>query len=111
GGMGWGGGVDVDVISGSELSQITAGVKTAPKADAPKPIVDKIGDPSPTVKDPIAKVSDKPEIQPSPAEAAPPPEPKVEKAEAKPEKVEPKVDEIAEALRGQEAKKREAQSK
>ena len=106
--------IAVDMISDSELSQIMAGVKTAPKADAPKPIVDKIGEPSPPVKDPTPKVSDKPEIQPT-AEAAPPPEPKPEpkpeKAEAKPAKVEPQVDAIAEALKRDEAKKKEEAKK
>ena len=106
----------VDMISDSELSQIMAGVKTAPKAEAPKPVVDKVGEQSPPVKDPTPKVSDKPEIQPN-AEAPPPPpapkppEPKLEKAEAKPEKVEPQVDAIAEALKRDEARKKEEAKK
>ena len=79
--------IAVDMISDSELSQIMAGVKNAPQAPAPKPIVDKIGEASPPVKDPTPKVSDKPEIMPSAAEAAPPPEPKPEtKPEPKPER-------------------------
>jgi hypothetical protein len=107
--------VPVDMISDAELSQIMAGAKTAPKADAPKPVVDKVAAETNPVKDPTPKVSDKPEIQAS-AEAAPPPEPKPpeikppepkpEKAEAKPEKIEPPVDEIAEALKRDEAKKK-----
>ena len=104
----------VDMISDSELSQIIAGVKTAPKPDAPKPIVDKVGEPSPPVKDPTPKVSDKPEIQPTTEVAPPPepkPEPKPEKAEAKPEKIEPQVDAIAEALKRDEAKKKEEAKK
>jgi len=96
--------IAVDMISDSQLSQIMAGVKTAPQAEAPKPIVDKIGEASPPVKDPVPKVSDKPEIAPSAAvPPPPPPEPKVEKAEAKPEKAEPKVDEIAEALKREQS--------
>jgi len=107
--------VPVDMISDAELSQIMAGAKTAPKADAPKPVVDKVAPETNPVKDPTPKVSDKPEIQAS-AEAAPPPEPKPpelkppepkpEKAEAKPEKIEQPVDEIAEALKRDEAKKK-----
>src|SRR4029077_1589097 len=34
--------IAVDMISDSELSQIMAGIKTAPQANTPKPIVDKI---------------------------------------------------------------------
>ena len=90
--------IAVDMISDSELSQIMAGVKNAPQAPAPKPIVDKIGEASPPVKDPTPKVSDKPEIAPS-AAAPPPPPPEAKPAEAKPDKAEPKVDEIAEALK------------
>jgi hypothetical protein len=102
--------IPVDMISDAELSQIMAGAKTAPKADAPKPVVDKVAEETKPVKDPTPQVSDKPEIQAT-AEAAPPPEPKPpepkpEKAEAKPEKVAPPVDEIAEALKRDEAKKK-----
>ena len=107
--------VPVDMISDAELSQIMAGAKTAPKADAPKPVVDKVAEETRPVKDPTPKVSDKPEIQAS-AEATPPPEPrppeskppepKPEKAEAKPDKVAPPVDEIAEALKRDDAKKK-----
>jgi colicin import membrane protein len=102
--------IPVDMISDAELSQIMAGAKTAPKADAPKPVVDKVAEETKPVKDPTPKVSDKPEIQAS-AEAAPPPEPKPpeprpEKAETKPDKVAPPVDEIAEALKRDEAKKK-----
>src|SRR5690242_17902848 len=78
--------IAVDMISDSELSQIMAGIKTAPRAPAPKPIVDKLGEQSPPVKDPTPKVSDKPEIMPSAATPPPAPEAKVEpKPEVKPE--------------------------
>ena len=87
----------VDVISSSEFSQMTAGVKTAPKVEAPKPLVEKVApDPKP-VKDPTPKVSEKPEIEAAKADA-PPPTPQVKpQPEAKPE--EKKPDEIAEALK------------
>src|SRR5690242_20802995 len=78
--------IAVDMISDSELSQIMAGIKTAPRAPAPKPIVDMLGEQSPPVKDPTPKVSDKPEIMPSAATPPPAPEAKVEpKPEVKPE--------------------------
>ena len=65
----------VDMISDSELNQIMAGVKTAPQAPAPKPIVDKIGEQSPPVKDPAPKVSDKAEIAPAMRRRRPRPSP------------------------------------
>jgi len=48
--------VAVDMISDAEFSQIMAGSKTAPRADAPKPIVDKVADEVKPVKDPAPKV-------------------------------------------------------
>jgi len=110
--------VAVDVISDAEFSQIMAGSKTAPRADAPKPIVDKVADESKPVKDPTPKVSEKPEIlataetapPPKPPEAKPP-EPKPAQAEVKPDKAEPIVDPIAEALKREEAKKKQEAKK
>jgi outer membrane biosynthesis protein TonB len=119
--------IPVDMISDTELTQITAGLKTGEKTPTPKPIVDKVADETKTVKDPTAKVSDKPEIAPTAAAAPPPPpapkppetkppeakppEPQPEKAEAKPDKPEPDVDAIAEALKREEAKKKEEAKK
>jgi colicin import membrane protein len=77
----------VEFISANQLSQLTHGVKNAPKAlENPKPLVDKIGEPKP-VKELAPKVADKPEIRTdSAAAAAPPKEPKPEpKPEVKPE--------------------------
>ena len=34
----------VDIISATDFSQITNGIKTAPKAEAPKPLVEKIAE-------------------------------------------------------------------
>ncbi len=96
----------VDIISASEFSQITAGVKTALKADVPKPLVEKLGEAKP-VKDPTPKVTEKQEIVSSSAEETPPPEPTPKEPEKKAEdkKPEPKVDAIAEALKKDDAKK------
>lgn len=106
----------VDIISAEQMAQLTKGSKTGQK-EAPKPMVDKIGETKP-VENHSAKIDEKKEIQPAaekppeppapkPVEKKPdppkPPEPKVvEKPEPKPE---PKVDQIAEALKKEQAKK------
>ena len=104
--------LSTDIISAADFSQITQGVRTAPKAEAPKPLVEKIGDDKP-VENPTAKVVDKPEIVATADQAQPKPEPE-KKAEPKPptqppakpepkqafaKEPEPKVDPIAEALK------------
>jgi outer membrane biosynthesis protein TonB len=117
----------VEFVSASQFSQLTAGVKNAPKPiDNAKPLADKVGEPKP-VKELAPKVVDKPEIR---TDSAPPPEPKPEakaqpkvaeksepkpkpepKAEPKPaEKAEkpkdkPKPDQVADDLKKEEAKK------
>ncbi len=108
----------VEFISATDYSQLTAGAKNAPKPlPQAKPLAEKVGDPKP-VKELVPKVADKPEVK---TDAAPPAEPKPEqKSEAKPEqksepkpaeKVEkpkeqkPKTDQIADALKKEEAKK------
>ena len=118
----------VEFVSATDFSQLTAGVKNAPKPlDQPKPLADKVGESNPA-KQLAAKVVDKPDIV---TDSAPPPEPKpekaqakvepkpepkpVEKSEAKPEqkpaekaekpKPEPKPDQIADELKKEEAKK------
>jgi outer membrane biosynthesis protein TonB len=102
----------VEFVSATDFSQLTNGVKNAPKAaEQPKPLADKIGEPKP-VKELAPKVADKPEIKTDAAAAAAPdtkpepkPEPKpVEKAE-KPKDPKPKADQIAEELKKDEAKK------
>jgi outer membrane biosynthesis protein TonB len=98
----------VDIISTTEFTQLMAGNKTAPKAEKPKPLVEKVDEPKPA-KDVAAKVENKPEIQAAkeepPPPPPPPPEPKV--AEQKPDKKapEPKVDPLAEQMKKDEAKK------
>jgi hypothetical protein len=120
----------VEFVSATEFSQLTAGVRNAPKPlEQPKPLADKVGESNPA-KQLAAKVADKPDVvtdsapppEPKPepktqAKAEPKPEPKpAEKPEAKPEpkaaeKVEkpkppePKLDQIADELKKEEAKK------
>jgi len=93
----------VDIISATDFSQMTAGVKTAPKAEAPKPVVEKVADDPKPVKNPEAKVSEKPEIE-AQKDDAPPPAPQVQ-PEKKPPLDEKKLDEkIAEALKKEQVK-------
>ena len=49
----------VDIISASDFSQLTKGSKTAPQAEVPKPLVEKIAEPKPPVDTPVPKVVDK----------------------------------------------------
>lgn len=96
----------VDLITTSELSEVMAGKKDAPKVEKPKPIVEKIDEPK-ALKDPAPKVVEKkPEIVTDSTPPTPPPAPpeKAEKKEVK--KPEPKTDLIAEALKKEEAKKK-----
>ena len=89
----------VDIVSATEFSQHTNGSRAAPKAEVPKPMVEKVAEPKPA-DDPAAKVVEKPEITAT-AEQAPMPEPKPKAAEPKPEakpeppKPEPKPQELA----------------
>jgi hypothetical protein len=110
----------VDIISADEFSQMTAGVEKAPKAEVPKPMVEKIADTKP-IEDLNAKVVEKKEVtatttestpepkpkQPDPKAAAAPPEPKQEAKTAEKKEPEQKIDPIAEALKKDDAKKPE----
>lgn len=117
----------IDIISDSEFSQITAGVKTAKQVETPKPMVEKLGEAKP-VEELTPKVEKKPAIQTASAEPMPVPEPrkpdpKPEKAKAEPEKPKaepdkakaaepPPPDPIAEALKkADEQKKKDEQKK
>jgi outer membrane biosynthesis protein TonB len=95
----------IDIISDKQFSEMTKGVKNAPKDQPLAPLAEKIGDPKP-VDDSSAKVTDKKVLDAAKADAPPAPaEP--QKAEAKPEKKEPpKIDPIAETLKKEEAKKK-----
>lgn len=103
-----------DIISATDFSQITQGIRTAPKAEEPKPLVEKVAEAKP-IEDPVSKVADKPEIVPTadqvqpptpeppkkaePKPPAPQPQPKPEPKQAFAKEPEPKVDPIAEALK------------
>lgn len=110
----------VDIVSITDFSQLTKGVDDAPKAETPKPLVEKVGERK-AVDTSKEKVSDKADIKATseptppvptppkpekkPAEAAPP-----QKAAAKPqEKAPDQKDPIAEALKRDEAKRTEKQ--
>jgi colicin import membrane protein len=98
----------VDIISASELSQVTAGARNKPKLDLempkPKPLVEQVAPPKP-VEDTTAKVATR-EIKTAaeqPPAAAPPPKPPAPVQKT----AEPKRDLIAEALKKDEARKPE----
>jgi outer membrane biosynthesis protein TonB len=95
----------VDIVSVSEFTQMTAGNKSAPKAEPQKPLVEKIAEANP-VDDPAAKVVEKKEVK---AAREPPPAPEAKPAESKPEqkKAETKPDPAADAPAKQEPKKPE----
>ena len=97
----------VDVVTVSDLTKITAGTNSAPKAEAPKPLVEQQAEAKP-VDDPAAKL-DKKEVK---AVREPPPAPEAKpeiKPDTKPEKkqAETKPDQIAEAIAKDESKKPE----
>jgi outer membrane biosynthesis protein TonB len=88
----------VDLVSEKEFSEITKGIKQAPKpVEKPKPLVEKIAEPAPKpIEDLNAKITEKKEIK-AEAEKQPAPEPKpdpiadkLKKAEKQEVKVEPK---------------------
>jgi colicin import membrane protein len=81
----------VDLVSDKDFSEMTKGEKTAPKAEIPKPLVEKIDTPKP-VENPTPKVTEKKEIAPTVAKT-PPPQP------------ETKPDPIAEKLKKQDQPK------
>jgi colicin import membrane protein len=81
----------VDVVSDKDFSEMMKGAKTAPKAEIPKPLVEKTDTPKP-VENPTPKVAEKKEIAPTVAKT-PPPQP------------ETKPDPIAEKLNKQDQPK------
>jgi len=101
----------IDLVSDKEFSEITKGVKDAPKpVDKPKPLVEKIANEAKPVEEAKPKVVDKkPEVQATQQkQAPPPPEPErkpVEKKETKAAEQPPapvakdKADPIAEQLK------------
>src|SRR6185312_8087195 len=97
----------IDIISDKQFSEMTKGVKNAPKDKPLAPLAEKIGDKK-TVDDSSAKVTEKKVLDAAKNDAAPPPPaPEPQKAEAKPDKKEPpKIDPIAETLKKEDAKKK-----
>jgi colicin import membrane protein len=66
--------VPVDVITDEQFTQMTAGAREAPKAPAPRPVVDRV-DPTPKpAPDPLPKVAEQ-EVRPTAQASSPPPEP------------------------------------
>jgi outer membrane biosynthesis protein TonB len=119
--------LSTDIISATDFSQITSGIRTAPKAETPAPLVEKVAEAKP-VENPAAKIVEKPEIVPTADQAQPKPEPEKKKAEPKPpqkqepkpepkqafaKEPEPKIDPIAEAIKKQQKleKKQQEQKK
>jgi colicin import membrane protein len=103
----------VDFISDKQFSELTKGVKSAPKpVEKPKPVVEKKADVSKPVEDLKPKVTEKKEVKPA-AEKTPeppqPPEPKPEKEKAAEKPAESKPDPIAKTLE-QQAEKKEAKA-
>jgi len=91
----------VDIVSAQEFSQLVAGNKNAPKAQAPKPQVDKVDAPKPAAEL-LPKVADKPEIKPAAeAKSEPKSEPKPS-TPAKDKQVPAKPDPIAAVLKKEE---------
>jgi len=94
--------IAVNVVSDTGATQLSAGVKNAPKpVEEAKPLVEKTGDQKP-VKQLAPKVADKPEIT---TEVKTKPEPKPAEKSEKPKQAEFKPDQIAEQLKKDEAKK------
>jgi colicin import membrane protein len=86
----------IDLVSTEDFSKLAKGTKDAPKAEAPKPLVEKKAEEPKPVEKEKPKVTEKKEVEAAKAEA-PPPEP------------EPKPDPIAEKLK-QEKPKTEAKA-
>jgi colicin import membrane protein len=120
--------VMADVISETEFNNLTAGTKTAQQVTKPVPVVDKISEVKEPPKDPVQKVTDKPEVQMTAAQPPAPPPPDIKPPEQKPPESKPpepkpaaaqpaaadpkpEPDPIAEALRRDEAKQKEEAKK
>jgi colicin import membrane protein len=83
----------VDLVSEKDFSEMTKGAKTAPKAEIPRPLVEKLGDPKPA-EVPAPKLTEKKEITPT-AEKTPEPPPQT------------KPDPIAEKIKKQDDQKQQ----
>src|SRR5215470_2782499 len=97
----------VDLITVSEFSQLTKGVKTAEKVTVPKPMAEKVADPTPPKDEPAPKVVEKKQEIANAAEPPPPPK-QAEPKPSPPAKAEPDpAAEALEALKKNEPKKTE----
>lgn len=63
----------VDLVSTEDFSKISKGAKDAPKAETPKPLVEKKAEQPKPVEEQKPKVTEKKEIQATKAESTPPP--------------------------------------
>jgi outer membrane biosynthesis protein TonB len=93
----------VDIVTATEFSQITKGMKSAPQTENPKPLVEKVAEAKP-VEDATAMLVEKKEVK---AARETPPSPEVKPVEEKPKEpkqAEAKVDPIAEALTKEDPK-------
>jgi hypothetical protein len=93
----------IDVISTTEFSKITNGVRTAAPAEAPKPVAEKVGAATPPPDDPMAKLANK-EIKAA-TDVPPVPERKPEPKPKKPPQPQAQVDQIADLMKKDEDKK------
>jgi colicin import membrane protein len=97
--------IPIDIVSTTQFSQVMPGSKSAPKAEQPKPLVEKVAERKP-VEDPTPKPSERKEINAAKAEQPPAPLPERRPKPPKPAASQPKVDPIAEALKKDAAKKK-----
>ena len=94
--------ITTDIISAADFSQITQGIRTAPKAETPKPLVEKVAEAKPVEEQNAKVVENKPEIVATSDQVQPPKPPEPKKAEPKPPvpvpqpKPEPKTQQKAE---------------
>jgi outer membrane biosynthesis protein TonB len=95
----------VDLVSVSDLTQMTAGNKDAPKVETSKPLAEKVAEATP-VEDSTAKVVEKKEVKAA-HDTAPPPEAKPPEAKPEQKQAEAKPEPVAEALTKEETKKHE----
>jgi colicin import membrane protein len=87
----------IDLVSTEDFSRLAKGAKDAPKAEEPKPLVEKKAEEPKPAEEQKPKVTEKKEVEPA-KDATPPPQP-----EAKP-------DPIAEKLKKEEKPKAEAKA-
>src|SRR4051794_30899989 len=76
--------ISTDIISDADLSPVTQGIRPAPKAEARKPLVEKVGEAKPVEEQTAKIVENRPEIVPTADQVQPPKPPEPKKAEPKP---------------------------